>query len=417
MKNKYINVDLCKLCESKKLFKAIELSKLPIGDKYTSKENVEESKDLYALDIMMCEDCKHYQNSVAVNPELIYNFYLSRPATTNPVLSDLFKEYANYLVDNFGDDKSLFAVEAGSNDGAFINYMQQGLKVKVLGVEPSPNLSKQANENNILTIKNFFTLELAKEIKKKHGAANFFIANHTFSNIVDLPNFVEGVKHLLKPNGVFSMQTHYHKSVIEKNLIENFTHEHLSGFYLKPLKSFFEKQNMEVFDAKLVAAKSGSIRCFVQNKNGPNKVTAAVNDIIKEEENFLMDQKSRHESIRDFIKSIKEQIHNFIDPLTKNNKKVAAFGTSIGATTFCFNYDLGKSISFFLDDDKYRHNLLSPHYNIPVLPPSEIYNLKPAAIIILAPLYADIIIKKNIKYLEEGGVFIKIWPKFEIVKK
>jgi len=414
--NKFINVKSCKVCNSSNLSKVLELSESPIGDKYTSKENISQSKDLFPLDIMMCESCKHYQNSVAVDPDLIYNVYLSRPSTTNPVLSDAFKEYANYLVANFGKDENLFAVEAGSNDGAFINYMQEKLNVKVLGVEPS-DLSKQANKANILTIKNYFGLNLAKEIKKDHGPANFFIANHTFSNIVDLKDFVAGVRHLLKPNGVFSMQTHYHKSVVEKNLIENFTHEHLSGFYLKPLKSFFEKQNMEIFDAKIVAAKSGSIRCFIQNKNGPNKILPSVNEIIKMEEEFLMDQKTRHDSVKDFIQNIKKQIHEFIDPLVKNNKKIAAFGTSVGATTFCFNYDLGKSISFFLDDDKYRQNLLSPYYHIPVLSPVEIYKIKPSAIIILAPLYADIIINKNSKYFNEGGVFIKIWPKFEIVKK
>jgi len=174
---------------------------------------------------------------------------------------------------------------------------------------------------------------------------------------------------------------------------------------------------LAIFDAKIVAAKSGSIRCFIQNKNGPNKILPSVNEIIKMEEEFLMDQKTRHDSVKDFIQNIKKQIHEFIDPLVKNNKKIAAFGTSVGATTFCFNYDLGKSISFFLDDDKYRQNLLSPYYHIPVLSPVEIYKIKPSAIIILAPLYADIIINKNSKYFNEGGVFIKIWPKFEIVKK
>ena len=65
--------------------------------------------------------------------------------------------------------------------------------------------------------------------------ADFFIANHTFSNIIDNIDFLEG-KLLLKVMVFFSMQTFYQKSVIEKNLLENFTHEHLSYFYIKPLK-------------------------------------------------------------------------------------------------------------------------------------------------------------------------------------
>ena len=100
MSKKYIDVKKCKLCNSQNIKKVIELSKLPIGDKYLPKEKISESKDLYPLDIMMCQLCNHYQNSVAVDPNLIYNFYLSRPATTNPVLSDAFKDYANHLANN-----------------------------------------------------------------------------------------------------------------------------------------------------------------------------------------------------------------------------------------------------------------------------------------------------------------------------
>ena len=73
-------------------------------------------------------------------------------------------------------------------------------------------------------------------------------------------------------------------------------------------------------------------------------------------------------------------------------------------------------LSFLIDDDDYRQNLLSPHYHIPVVSPKKIREENPSAIIILAPLYANDIIKKNLDYLSSGGVFIKVWPQFEIIK-
>ena len=99
--------------------------------------------------------------------------------------------------------------------------MQKNLGVKVLGVEPS-NLYEQAVKNNIETINSYFNKETAKKIKEKYGQADFFIANHTFSNVVDNIDFLEGVKILLKDDGVFSMQTHYHKAVIEKKPYRKF---------------------------------------------------------------------------------------------------------------------------------------------------------------------------------------------------
>ena len=416
MSSNFVPVKNCKLCRSKNLKKVLGLPKLPIGDKYLPKDQAQMTKEVFELDIMMCQDCYHYQNNGFVNPDLIYDFYLSRPAATNPKLAEAFKEYANYLVKNFSNNKKdLFAVEAGSNNGIFINYMQKNLNIRVLGVEPS-NLAKQAVKNQINTLNTYFNLEVAKKIKEENGQADFFIANHTFSNIVDNNDFVQGVKLLLKNDGVFSMQTHYHKAVIEKNLIENFTHEHLSGFHVKPLKSFFERNGMELFDVKVVPAKSGSIRCFVQKKGGPNKILKSVQNVIADEDSFGMSKIDRHESVKKFIEQRKKQLHDYIDPIIKKGKKIAGYGTSIGATTFSFNYNLGSSIDFLIDDDEFRQGLLSPFFHIPVVSPKAIEEKNPDSILILAPLYADNIIDQNKNYISKGGKFIKIWPEFEIIK-
>lgn len=413
MKN-FTYVNNCKLCKSAELDKVLQLVPLPIGDRYVPEADKMKVVDTYPLDIMMCQDCGHYQNGGYVNPELIYGYYLSRPATTNPVLSDAYKEYVNDLLSKYVRKSEVFAVEAGSNDGSFIGYLQD-TGSKVLGIEPSPNLSKQANDHGIPTVHDYFSLECAKKIKDEHGEADCFIANHTFSNIIDLDDFVRGVKHLLAPHGVFSMQTHYHLDVIEKNLVENFTHEHLSGFYVKPLVPFFARNGLELMDVQRVSAKAGSIRCFVQHENGPNKIDKSVAATIAYEESIGMDRKDRHDSITDFITKIKSKLHGLLNPAVAQGKTVAAFGTSTGATTFSFNYDLSELVSFFVDDDPYRHNLVSPVMHIPVLPSKTIYERKPDYVVILAPLYADIIMKKNQQYLEQDGTFIKIWPEFETI--
>ena len=407
-------VTTCKLCKSAELDRVLQIAPLPIGDRYVPEAEKMKVVDTYPIDIMMCRTCGHYQNGGYVDPELIYAHYLSRPATTNPTLSDTYKEYVNELLNKYAKKSEVFAVEAGSNDGAFIGYLKEKGS-KVLGVEPSPNLANQANNHGIPTVHDYFTLECAKRIKDEHGEADFFIANHTFSNIIDLDDFVKGVKHLLAPQGVFSMQTHYHLDVIEKNLVENFTHEHLSGFYVKPLVPFFARYGLELFEVQRVPAKAGSIRCFVQHENGPNSITGSVAEIVAYEESIGMDQKDRHDSIAGFITNIRTRLHDLLDPAVAQGKIVAAFGTSTGATTFSFNYDLGKLLSFFVDDDPYRHNLVSPVLHIPVLPSKTIYERKPDYVIVLAPLYADIIMKKNQAYLEKGGTFIKIWPEFETV--
>jgi len=173
---------------------------------------------------------------------------------------------------------------------------------------------------------------------------------------------------------------------------------------------------MEIFDIQLVPAKGGSFRAFIQKLNGPNKKHEIVSKIEKEEEDFGMNSIEIHEKIKSFINDIKVKLYQIIDQKNKEDKKIAAYGTSIGGTTFIFNYGISKALNFMVDDDPYRQGLLSPHFHIPVVSKEEIFKQKIDTIIILAPLYFDQIVKKNNEFLEQGGTFIKIWPNFEIVK-
>ena len=213
------------------------------------------------------------------------------------------------------------------------------------------------------------------------------------------------------------MQTFYHVDVLQKKLIENYTHEHLSYFYIKPFQKFCARFDMELFDVKRVPAKEGSIRCFVQKRGAPRKIEASVKLMIEYEEKIGIGKLGAQNVISDFISRTTEKFHELLEPAITRGKIVAGFGTSIGATTFVFNFNLGKLITFFVDDDPYRHNLISPGFHIPVLSSQAIYTKKADYVILLAPLYADIIIRKNQKYLDEGGMFIKFWPEFKIIEK
>ena len=416
MSDKFITRTNCRMCDSTDLESALPLIPLPIGDRYVPAAQKGETTETFPMDVKICKKCGHLQNSGFIKPEFIYKHYLSRPATTNPVLSGAYKEYADYLLKNFKDSDNFLAVESGSNDGAFSKYLQD-LGLRVLGIEPSPNLSKFANDRGIPTLQNYFTYDLAKTIKEKHGPANFFVANHMFANVNDSSDFIKGVKHLLSPKGVFSMQTFYHVDVLEKNLIENFTHEHLSYFCIKPYRDFLARHGLSLFDVQRVPAKGGSIRCFAQHANGPYDVKPSVNELIALEQKLGMQNAKTHKKTMDFIKNTKAQFHALLDPVKAQEKSIAGFGTSIGATTFVYQYDLGRLLDFFVDDDPYRHNLVSPGFHIPVLPTQAIYDQKPDYVIILAPLYAENIMKKNQEYLNQGGKFVLFWPEFKVIEK
>ena len=236
-----------------------------------------------------------------------------------------------------------------------------------------------------------------------------------FANINDVDGILAGVKRLLRPEGVFVIQVFYLYDVVKSCLLENFNHEHPSYYFVKSLRSFFERNGMELFDVEHVAAKGGSIRCFIQFKGGKNAVTPRVAETIAREEALGLGTLGAYRSLIDHIETTRAEFRKLIEACRKSGKKIAAYGTSIGATIFTYQYDLGDAIEFFVDDDPARHGLLSPGHRIPVLAPEALYEKKPDYVIAMAPLYADLIIAKHKRFSEAGGRFIKFRPKFEVI--
>ena len=116
----------------------------------------------------------------------------------------------------------------------------------------------------------------------------------------------------------------------------------------------------------------------------------------------------------DYITGKSEQLQKILSEIGSDSE-VAAYGTSIGATVFCYQFGIEDKIKCFFDDDKLRQNRYSPGTGIKVVPGRSPAMNDYSHIIILAPLYADAIIRNNLEYLKQGGTFVKFWPNVEAV--
>ena len=405
----------CRLCASKDLELVVPMEAIPQGDGYVPPERVEETKYLFPHGANFCRTCGHVQTTVDVDQSFIYKHYIWTTGIS-PGLAASYKQYVDELATRFFPNGGAFATEIGCNDGTFTRIMRDR-GFKVLGVEPAANLAERLTKDGIDVVCDFFTEKVAKDIIKTRGQADLIVANHVFANINDNDEIIRGVKTLLKPDGVFSVQVFYLYDVMRSFLLENFNHEHPSYMYVRALRQFFDRFGMELFDVKRVETKGGSIRCFVQHKGGNRAIGPGVKELIDKEEAMGLHKAETYKLLRDHISETRANFAKQLAPLKKAGKKIAAYGTSIGATVFTYQYHLGEFIDFFVDDDKSRHGLVTPGFGIPVYSSDAIYERKPDVVVITAPLYADIIIGKHQKYLDQGGKFMVFRPAFKVISR
>ncbi len=248
----------CRLCGSKNLKTVYHLNPQPIGDDYNKNRN--QKQKLYPLNLNLCKSCKFVQLSHVLNPDIVYGKYLYVTQTSSG-LPEHFKKLVNLLFKSKIIKKKSKVLEIGSNDGTLLKFIRS-YGCEVLGVDPAKELAKKTK---LKTIVGKFNFKLSNLIKKKFGKQDLIIANNVIANIDDLRDVFKGISSLLSSKGHFVMETFSLKGVIEKNLLDNIYHEHLSYFTIETLIKFAEKFGLQIFSADHIPVKGGSIR-FIFSK-------------------------------------------------------------------------------------------------------------------------------------------------------
>ena len=405
--------ETCRLCGERGLELVLPIAATPPGDHYVSASQLAEEQETYPLDIALCGRCGLAQLAYTVNPDILYGRYVY-VSSISLGLVDHFRDYADEVLKRIIPSDGTFMVDVGSNDGSLLRAFQaRGLRV--LGVDPAADIARLATESGVETWAGYFGPDVARKIRSERGAAGIVTANNVTANVDDMAGFMEGIRHLLAPDGVFVFETSYLLDVLEKNLVETVFHEHLSYYSVKPLEAFFRKLGMQLIDVQRVPTKGGSIRGTVQLAGGPRTASASVAGLITLEEQNGLDRPEVFRTYSERLDAVKKDLLRLLGDLKAQGKSVAGYGASVGVTTLLYQFDLSSHLAFIADDNPRKQNTFSPGHHIPVLPSSALYDRKPDYVLILAWNYAAPIMKKHRSFSEQGGRFIVPLPEVKLI--
>ena len=403
----------CVLCQSSSIKEVLNFGKTPLANSYPSKKNTKEK--FFPLVCSFCKDCGHLQLKYLVNPNLMFRNYMYVSGTSK-VLVEHFKNYFLTIQKKINlKKKSDKILDIACNDGTFLNFFIKSGFRNVIGVEPATNLKKLNKDKKIDINSFFFTHKNSFKLKKKYKSFKIITANNVCAHIPDIKNFVLGVKNILQPDGLFIFEVSYLKDVVNKLTFDTIYHEHMSYHSLKPLLSFFERLGMSVLDFDLVEAQGGSIRVYVGHKNQKIYEKKINNQIKKEKQMGLLDEKL-FKKFHKRIQNQKKEITTIIDKnITKKNKILVGYGAPAKVTTFSYVFNLGtKSIRHIVDDNPLKQKKYTPGKNIKIISFEELKKINFDYIIILAWNFAPSIIKKLRQSIKKSFKIIVPFPKATI---
>lgn len=372
----------CRHCENKLTNIFCDIQTCPPSNAMVKPEQINQKESYFPLKVFVCEKCWLVQVDEIEKAEDIFNDEYTYFSSYSTSWLAHAKKYSEDMIRRFGFDQNSFIVEIASNDGYLLQYFKEK-NIPVLGVEPTSNTAKIAEEKGIESIVDFFGADLAQN--KLSGKVDLILGNNVLAHVPDINDFVKGVKIALKPNGVNTFEFPHLCKLVEFNQFDTIYHEHFSYLSLTSVKSIFEHQGLEVFDVEELATHGGSLRIYTKHKDDHSKqISPSVQALLEKENELGVNSLDYYQGFQTKVNSIKNNFNAFLIQAKKDGKTVVGYGAAAKGNTL-LNYCGIKGtdlIKFVVDASPFKQGKLLPGSRIPVFHPDKIKEEKPDYIII-----------------------------------
>lgn len=364
----------------------------------------------YPLHAHVCETCYLVQLPELQSPEEIFSNYSYFSSYSETWLKHA-KDYTDLMIERFGLDSNSQVIEIASNDGYLLQYFKER-KISVLGIEPAKNVAVVAQEAGIPTTVKFFGVQTARKLATEGKYADLLLGNNVLAHVPNLNDFVRGLKLLLKPQGIITMEFPHLMRLIEENQFDTIYHEHFSYFSFITVKKIFEKHCLTLFNVEELPTHGGSLRIYARHTKDTSKpINKSVNELIAKEEAGGFTKMEFYLSFFEKVKETKRNILDFLIKAKKQGKSIAGYGAPAKGNTL-LNYCGIRTdfIDYTVDRSPHKQGHFLPGSHIPIYHPDKIKETKPDYLLILPWNLKEEIMQQMAHIYQWGGQFVVLIP-------
>jgi hypothetical protein len=323
--------------------------------------------------------------------------------------------YADLVIDRFKLGGESYVVEIASNDGYLLkNFVARG--IPVMGIEPAKNVAEVAVKNGIPTLVKFFGTQTARELAVKGRHPDLIIGNNVLAHVPDLNDFVHGLKILLGPKSVVTMEFPHLMRLMADNQFDTIYHEHFSYFSLGTVEKVFAKHGLGVFDVEEISTHGGSLRIYACHREDESKhPSARLADLKRREEEHGFLKIETYLSFSERVAETKRALLSFLINAKRGQKSVVAYGAAAKASTL-FNYCGVRTdfVEYIVDRSPHKQGHFIPGVHIPIYDPERIRLTRPDYVLIMPWNLRDEIMSQMSFIREWGGQFVVPIPNVQV---
>jgi len=394
----------CRGCQSEELYLFLELGEHPLANGFLREEQLDKPERRFPLDAYVCLDCGFIQVADQVPPGY-FRHYVYIPSTSEQMHGH-FARLADELSERLLSTPDALTIDIGCNDGLFLSFLVADGR-RVLGIDPATNIVELAREKGVDVVNEYFSPEIAKQVREGHGPAAVVVATNTFHHIGDLDPFTLGVTLLLDDGGVFVVEVPHALELVEQNEFDGIYHEHVSQLAVKSFVDHFRRFGLEVFEVQRLDVHGGSMRVFARRARNGATVPSGVQEWIDRETAKGLFNPQTYDALRVRVERIRAELLERLGALKAEGKRIAGYGASARGNTLLNYCGIGpETLEYVADRNTLKHGLYTPGMHIPVVPVERLLEDRPDYVLLIAWNFAAEIIRQLDSYRRAGGRFV-----------
>jgi hypothetical protein len=404
----------CRFCAAPLRVSFADLGMSPLCQKHVKPSQLNDAETFYPLHALVCTSCWLVQLGDYATPEEIFAQEYAYFSSYSDTWLRHARDYSEMMRTRLGLGHESLVAEIASNDGYLLkNFV--AAKVPVLGIEPAANCAEVAVQNGVRTVVEFFGTATAQSLSASYGQADLLLGNNVLAHVPDLNDFVEGMRIMLKPTGVITMEFPHLMQLVEQNQFDTIYHEHFSYFSFTTVEKVFAAHGVTLFDVEELPTHGGSLRIYGRHHGHTIPVHARVHGLKRREEAWGVTTPDVYRSFNEKVKETKRAILEFLIEARRAGKSVVGYGAP-GKGNTLLNY-CGIRVDFLdytVDRSPHKQNTYTPGTHIPIHAPERIRETRPDYVFILPWNLKDEIMQQMSFIKEWGGRFVVPIPEVRV---
>jgi SAM-dependent methyltransferase len=404
----------CRFCRAPLEATFADLGMSPLANSYVPPERADAMEPFYPLHVRVCAECFLVQLPELESPEHIFSDYAYFSSYSSSWLEHS-RRYVEATAERFGLDGASRVVEVASNDGYLLQYfVERG--VPVLGIEPAANVAAVAEERGVPTLVRFFGTATARAVAAD-GPADLLLGNNVLAHVPDLNDFVAGMKLLLKPGGVITMEFPHLLRLVDERQWDTIYHEHFSYFSFTTVRRVFATHGLRLFDVDELPTHGGSLRiygCHDDDAAKPEGERARA--LLAREAAAGYSSLDTYVAFGERVAEDKRRILTTLIDLKRAGRRIVGYGAAAKGNTLLNYCGIGRDfLDYTADLSPHKQGTLLPGTHVPVRSPEALRADRPDVVLILPWNLKDEIMEQLAFIREWGGAFAVRTPELCLV--